>query len=443
MADMRFLLGHFFRRLPREGIKSLSVPLIAFVLVVLINLLGGVKAWLESEYEDTLDNYPIVVELSDLTGERTDGLHIEERYISLFTDPNAPLSLYNHTRDIILKRGLEINIPGHTAILTGITSIAADDALDDALGAAVTFYGGYDESVFNTKDTVCLISENLLPLVKNGVFGFTVTTKMPDETFWEKCPVYLADLLENPDILEVNGRYYLQVDYGLQTHHLIEVFPVWNEIVVEGESIITAVELTVAGTVSGVGDRMVYAPFWTASRIDELPTYSERLSIILADNRALSGFKQEATLNFPRVRPIFDSRPFAMTVYDSLFYETLEPLRQNIILIDVATPFIYVLSVCVGFIASILLTRRRRPEFAVMRSVGVHKRDIFLGILTEQILLSAAGAALGCALIAAAWGYISFTRPAVFLGCYILGAVFSAIKSAGTNVLKILQEREQ
>jgi len=215
--------------------------------------------------------------------------------------------------------------------------------------------------------------------------------------------------------------------------------------IVEGALVIIEKELTVIGTVAGAGYGMVYSPFWTinelASEIDDSFVYSELLNVTLNNNSEMSDFKTIAALTFPRTSPFRDSRPFAITVYDSEFYETLEPLRQNMIVVDIATPFIYILSIAIGFLTSVLLTRRRRAEFAIMRSIGVSKWVVFTSALLEQILLSIAGAALGFAFVAAAWGYASLTRPAIFLACYLLGAIFAAFGAAGTNVMKVLRDR--
>jgi hypothetical protein len=224
------------------------------------------------------------------------------------------------------------------------------------------------------------------------------------------------------------------------------VQPVFTYTIIEGETVTVEPLLTVVGTAPGLEPGVVYAPFWTVSRLagetDGLPAYTERLAVTLADNRRLSEFKQTAWRSFPRAGPVWDSRPFSMTIYDSAFYDILEPLRQNIILIDVATPFVYLVAVAVGFLVSFLLTRRRRAEFAIMRSVGIGKWNLFAGALMEQAVLCAAGAAAGMLVVWVFWGYGSVTRPAIYLGCYTVGAAFSAIKAAGTDVLKILREKE-
>jgi ABC-type antimicrobial peptide transport system permease subunit len=162
----------------------------------------------------------------------------------------------------------------------------------------------------------------------------------------------------------------------------------------------------------------------------------------LADNLELVDFKQTAVRTFKDVGTFFNVQVFSMTIYDSVFYEITEALMQTIFFIDIATPFIYFIAVCVGFIASFLLTRRRKGEFAMMRSVGVSKAGIFMGALFEQTMLCAVGVALGCFLFTLTWDYVFIERPLIFLGCYMLGAAVSAARAAGTDVLRLLRDKE-
>ena len=398
---MLFMLGHSIKRLSREGVKSLSVPLIAFVLVILINVLGGIRAWLITQFNDTMNNYPIVAVLSDLTATEIDGLFIEMHYINLFFDPDVPFSLKRFTGELMMKRTLEnLEISGKTGDVNvvGITNLKSDDLLNPEYGAKVTFYEGYDESIFLSNELVCVVSEDIYQFAEKGLLNVLFSLEMPDE-------------------------------------------------VIPGEIVTTEAKLTVIGTVYGAGHGIIYSPFWAVSEIAEelagVQPFAESLRVRLNNNRHLSEFKGNAAMSFSRARPIRDSRPHAMIVYDSEFYETLEPLRQNIIVVDVAIPFIYVLSIAVGFLTSVLLTRRRKAEFAIMRSVGINKWVVFMSALVEQALLSVAGAALGFAFVAVIWGYAIITRPAVFLACYLLGAVFAAAGAAGTNVMKVLRDRKE
>jgi len=279
--------------------------------------------------------------------------------------------------------------------------------------------------------------------VEDGMLTVTVTAQLPGVIVWDEFDYSIA----YPEGLVVmEGKFYQMVDMGNNEWMMVEVILIPNFVELEGEIITITPRLTVIGTVADAEPGTIYAPFWTVTAFAEettgRPMYTERLSVQIADNRRLSDFKRTAWRHFPRVGPIWDSRPFSMMIYDSVFYDTLEPLRQNIILVDVATPFVYAAAILVGLIASYLLTRRRKPEFATMRSLGVGRRSIFISALTEQAALCAAGTILGVLLVWGAWGYLSFIEPAIFLVCYTAGAAFSAVRAAGTDVLKILREKE-
>jgi hypothetical protein len=599
-----FLINHFIKRLTREGFKSFAVPLLAFALAVLINLLGGIKAWLEFEFNDMMDNYPIIAELSDHTGNITDGLFVEAKTIALFTEPDVFGSLVEYTGTMMMKRSLDmfdisdltekiehqdimfIGVSanrgsvmrfreGHGITAHPIRTILTPSAVRN--GASFDFFEGYSEiielpenliedsrvnvvdtsSFFNSLFRMCLVSEDLLEfaveddegnlflrffyqsemiinrtgLSQNAAvetqlqiigtltgFGESVILA-PYETVANLAMVsdgisqiitypigpledYFIDYLlrrrlqllyfitdneaekanesgvmvgitgfDAADLSPENGAVITFYDgYGE------DIFASDESVCLVGEDMLGRVEdgilrtgvrsrnpflpaeyytvaeaeLTVIGTVSGddayggLGGA-VFVPFLTANALgaasDGGSFYAERLYITVADNLELTPFKETASFSFARVRPIYDSRPFSLTVYDTDFYDTLEPLRLNIILVESATPFVYFIAVCVGFIASILMTRRRKPEFAIMRSVGVHRLKIFFAAVTEQAALCAVGAVLGGGLVYLLWDFYSIERTLLFTVCYLLGTVFSAVKAAGTNVLKILHER--
>ena len=276
--------------------------------------------------------------------------------------------------------------------LVGISALEAETSLEQTNGAGVVFYDGYDESIFSGSDYLCLVSEETLDKTKDG---------------------------------------FLYADVQSKTG-------------VRPEAVVT--EFIVAGIIKGAGREVVYIPFQTATelgfRSDGQPPYTERIHARIADNRDLDEFKEVAMRSFTEVGVFINMRTFALTIYDGEFYDTTEALLQTIFFIDIATPFVYFITICVGFVASFLLTRRRRAEFAVMRSVGVNRRNIFVGTLFEQTLLCAVGAAIGCFAFSLTWGYVFIQRPLVFLGCYVMGVVFSAAGAARTDVLRLLRDKE-
>jgi hypothetical protein len=443
---MLLMFRHSAKRLMREGAKSLSVPLIALVFVILINLLGGIRIWLETQYEDILDYFPIIAVVSDLTGENTDELNIGMRYIDLFLDPDVNFSLMEHTGDIAMMRTLDnAHIPGHTSEITliAITDTRADASLDPFYGSKITLFDGYDESIFLSSGLYALVSDDLYPLAINGKLDISISVQLPDE---------IVPTIDGVMYQMQGGEmiYFIlhEEKEGSRIWSWMELLSLeddWWYIREPGEIFTITENLTVIGTITGAEQGVVYSPFWRiselAEKLTEVPPFAESLSITLRNNRELDDFKDLAAMSFSRVNPISGTRPFAMTIMDLEFYETLEPLRQNIIVVDIATPFIYILSIAIGFLTSVLLTRRRKAEFAIMRSIGVSKWVVFTSALAEQSLLSVAGAALGFAFVSLVWDYASLTRPAIFLACYLIGAVFASIGAAGTNVMKVLRDR--
>jgi len=435
---MRFLLGYSYKRLLRERIKSITVPLIAFTLVILINSLGGIRMRLENEYEYMLDNFPVIAVLSNLSGDITDELHIDIQNIDFFTNPDNPLGLYRHVNDLTLRRSISAEIAASDADvdIVGITNFTSDDMLDPEVGTIVTFFDDHDENVLQSSDLVAIVSENLLEHVVAGELSMEIPLQLPGR-FRER---FVPEL--NPGIIVVDGRFYIE-DFMIEVSRATINF---EQVYVEGDTTTIAATLTVIGTVTDATHNMIYTPFWALSKhleeYADMSIYSELLRMTVAENRDLSTFKGAASLSFSRVRPIHDTRPFAMTVYDSVFYETAEPLLQNKMLVDVATPIMYGISILVGFLTSMLLTRQRKSEFATMRSVGVSRSGIATSALSEQLLLCLIGAALGFAIIGLTLQYLSITRPLIFIACYMLGAVFSVIRAVRSDVLSILRERE-
>jgi len=416
---MGFIFKTFLKRIPREGFRSLTVPALALVLVVLISVMSGIRIGLEVDLEYVIENFEVRVELSNPVTSETDYLNIENRFVRMFTDEDTSPYLSQFVGDVELKRSLnivgvdmveetvgvgqlertaerELIVPGQ---LVGITSKEAERRLSSLGGGFIDFFEGYDESIFRTGRSVAVASSNL--------FGAL-----------------------NP----ANPILSISVQSGaFDPQHPFAVYPAVNT------------ELVVVGISHGVGNDVI-APFWAVANLgtasDNFQTYSDIMFTFMADNRQIGEFGAAATGHFARAGDVGSTMPHALTVFDSVFNDVVHRLNQNIQLIDVATPFIYLILVLIGFIASFLLTRRRKPEFAIMRSIGVNRKDVFFGALMEQAVLCASGAILGLLLFWAVFGDIIWTVPLLFITCYVLGAVLSVQKTAGANVLKILSDKE-
>ena len=87
----------------------------------------------------------------------------------------------------------------------------------------------------------------------------------------------------------------------------------------------------------------------------------------------------------------------ALTVHDETFIKTAARLKENITLTQILMPFVVVIVGFLGFVASYLLLQSRRPEFAIMRSLGVSRRSCFGMLLIESAVLELSGSLAGVA----------------------------------------------
>ena len=455
---MRYLLHYSIKRFMRDGARSITVPLVALTLAVLLNSLTSIRLWIEVQYEDAMDNFPVYAELSDLSGDNTSDLRVGLQDIVRFTDSEATLSLYEYTDNLALRRTFEslLTADDREVTLLGITGIQSDEILHDGDVSTISYFDGYDESVFLSNKLVAVISEDLL----NNVQDNEIAIKIIVEGSYE----YVFDPELNPGVRVDGGRYILREYFVLgevledadslggrlaqrewYTERTLQRSQViYTNIYMDAENV--EVSIPVVGTVSGLATNIIYAPFWAVSTLSEeeigVPTYSEMLRLTVADNHELSAFKGTAFLTYASVGPIHDTRPFAITVFELEFYETLEPLRLNAIIMDMAMPIVYIISLIVGFQTSMLLTRQRMAEVALFRSIGASRFDLFMNSVFEQVILCAIGATLGTLGVALISGYLNFEHTAILLGTYALGATLSALKSTKSNVLSTLRDKE-
>ncbi|MCL2499662.1 MAG: ABC transporter permease [Defluviitaleaceae bacterium] len=405
---MKEILYTFLIRLPREGFRSLTVPALALVLVVLIGIMSGARIRMIDELDDVINNFPVRAELSDPITSEVDGIDIDIEYILLFTDESVPRSVAEYVKDVELNRRLEIveNLPLPVGEWVGITSVEADDRLNPMTGAYIDFFPGWDEGVFRTDEAVAVVSAAL--------YG-TLEANHPMITLSLENIVYKETVKDGELITEVDGIFETDVD------------------------------LRVVGIVHNAGS-LIISPFWTVNAVAAeiyLPEYSNRMNALMYDNGKIGELASAAVRVFARPGDVNTTLSFSLTIFDGIYNNVIRKLKQNIQLIDVATPFIYAISVLIGFIASYLLTRNRKPEFAVMRSIGVNKRDVFTGALGEQAVLCIPGAVTGFILVSVFFRQVLWVPPVLFTFCYVLGSVFAAAQAAGTNVLKILRENNE
>jgi len=401
-----------FRHMRRAYLVSAALLALAFVITFLIGILDDSLKYQKFLLEYISVNMPVHVIISDNAIGRTDDLLLSEEYIGTFTDPLY--AIYSYIKDVQMKRTMimisvenilypfittEKDLPIESYFV-GITAVEADLRLLTENGVSIQFAYGYDASVFAENLNVCIVGETLLAQTGKAI-GDEIEIKVisKESVFSESTP--------EPVILK----------------------------------------LKIVGCLYGDGTNRIYAPFDivtdAAFKSDGSPVITESLSATISDNTKIAEFKKAAQKYYTIKGMEGPQYVYALTVHDDTYNKTIAVGERNIHIHQITLVIVLVLSSLIGFAACLLLTQRRRQEFAVMRSLGTKKRHIFITVLLEQSLLSVAGAVFAVVIylyINKDWIELVFVL--IFLASFIFGVAIALWRVLSLQVMRIMLIKE-
>ncbi|HOZ37870.1 MAG TPA: hypothetical protein PLH64_03885 [Anaerolineaceae bacterium] len=141
---------------------------------------------------------------------------------------------------------------------------------------------------------------------------------------------------------------------------------------------------------------------------------------------------------------IIRSNRLAVVIEDKALADGLLSIRQHLSFLGLIIPIMLLLSGLIGFILSYLLTRNRLPEFAVMRSLGSKKTQVYLAFFLEQFFLLLIGFLPVVVVLLARpdWLPAVGRNLVLFLAMYTLGIVIAIALMGRSKVLDILFTKE-
>jgi ABC-type antimicrobial peptide transport system permease subunit len=136
---------------------------------------------------------------------------------------------------------------------------------------------------------------------------------------------------------------------------------------------------------------------------------------------------------------------FSFVIPKGNLEEAIDPIKADIKKLQILEPFIFVFSIAIGFIISMLSIKNRKAEFAVMRSMGASGGYVFYISFIEQAVLCIMGASIGTLISWFSYSQLSdqqLNKIAIFVVCYLLGTIIEAICIASIKVMKIMKANE-
>lgn len=393
-----------FRRRP---IPALAVILFA---VVISFALGGLQRSNDEErasYEAAYEMIPITFTVTNFRGQESTMVQGWIADIFIGTGVMEPtLDEFVDELRVELTHDIDGAYAGYE--LSGITSAVTAPLLDSACGGKVTWFDGYDESIFKRTfeedDLLCVVSQSLYETLESG-------------------------------------KKEIRLEFNAGS---------WNSLT--GYDTVSR-KLTIVGTYASVKpEYTIYCPYGVVRRLKaelgDSSTYVTGVTGILKDNRRLEEFRTAAANWFGEINPEGEETPwgkygyeyylYALDINDNVLQRVTRNYQISMVINRLSFALVFAFCTAAGFLIGFLLIRSRKREIGLMRTVGSSNVQIWLGYSIEQLLCAAAGIVIGGALM----GFNAPKQLALFALVYFIGLSAAMIVFLNRNLLFSMKEEE-
>lgn len=394
-----------FTRFRRRPVFVCCSVLTSAVFCILLCILSAYTDKQQKEWEQVRDNFPIECVVSNVQGTQTTGLRIPNTYINYLTEETSPL--FPYVKDIFFTKELmyqqktnieneEESLQQEWLTLEGITEFECVDVLSPKLGGVIAFYHWYQEDFLSEQNAVCLISSKMAQTVPMNKDGRRV-----------------LELLVYDPFLKTKGQITLNVAGEYASEDLTIYIP-WDycyKLMLEMNGIVSCDSIR----------------FWVKEnqKLPELIAAAEEVFVSV-----------DSSLKTP-------SYQFALTIHDERYQKTLSALKQNIEQLKHLIPLLLAVALGIGGLISFLGVRHEKKSFALMRSLGVTGKEVFLFAIAEEMLAGGSGGLLGMLLyliFAPSARQLPLGILALYLFCYLFGCCCAVCHTAKTSPGVLLKE---
>jgi len=182
--------------------------------------------------------------------------------------------------------------------------------------------------------------------------------------------------------------------------------------------------------------------------ITPLPHLQEHVGESLRYDRAEfelnPAFNRELDVFREKVNELAENNdpPFVFVLRDHILREVVEPLEQNIAMMEALYPIILGLSGVIAIGLTILLLLPMMKDAAIMRATGMTKLQVTFVLGVEQKILCVMGLVLGLIVSFIAFGWVNLLGAALYLGGCVLAGIILSIVLANKKPLELLQVKE-
>ena len=407
------MIKKIFKRFTRAPVRAVAVLLFAAVISMIICALHASNEAELRNYEEVWQSVPITVTVTDPKGVNDGDLLIKSWVVDLFereepikiydasnygkyddnpyeffrTEPYVELSLSEYVKDIQVHAKLPIStINGKnytsasgTTMLYGITSIPCDKQLLPEYGCEITWFDGYDESIFSGDELFCIVPEGMIENYDNN----------------GNVELYLKGQSQKPVVrVDENGEIFVDMP---KTEYTCTLKIVGTYTEGDGKSIYCPSDI-IKQAYDGL-EKTIIAQSLSATLKDNkrLDEFREKMSICFLEpdpNAKRTSWNVKIDIGLP-MRISEKSYPYALDIDDNNLFDLAAILEDSIKFNRTVTVFVVILSVISGFLVGFLMVRRRKRDIMLMRMIGESNARVYAGFALEQMICIILGIAVG------------------------------------------------
>ena len=447
------------KHLKRAPVRAVAVLLFATMITMIICTLQASNEAEVQHYEEAYQSVPVTVTVTAPSGSDPTRYYIRRWVLDIFTDeepvkfydvsfakdfyeaaeqmpeqPTAVLSLSEYVKGIQMKLSQHITTingtsydRGSWAYLIGMTSLSCEEQLLPEYGCEITWYEGYDESIFDGDEPVCLIPES------------KATKRFYDNGNGEIDLYFVGYGGETVPRLDENGEQVI-----------INGYPMFDLVKTEYNC-----SLKIAGTYTAGDEKSIYCSIPILKQVcNELNMEPnvDGISATLADNRRLAEFKEKARACFLEPSPATEQirwgffanneynefYDYVLDINDDNLFDLSAILEDSIKFNRTVTLIVVALSAVAGFLVGFLMIRRRKRDILLMRMVGESNARVYVGFALEQMICIVLGIALG----GAYYSWHPVDKLALFAIVYFVALTLALVIFMSKKLIRNIKEDE-
>ena len=397
-----------FLNIKRRRRKSALIVLICILIVFFVS--GYIDSIDKSERQlaDLPRAVPVSARISSTDGSKVAGLVISPTTVD-------KIEASGLVKDLLYTAPLAANLaqmPDEQKDIT-ICCVNKAQAIPGYFDRTITMLSGYEQSVLQGQDAVCVA----------------------DEDFLENHGLSVGDTVQ----LAVYALKYNSDNWAFSFEPL------------GVQDILIAGSMTFAATARDTDINLVCPVGWSRelnNKADER-FFLDSVFFNVADPLALNEFK--AAMNKFYLISVVPTADYSLSgsvlsVRDETFITTASSLMNNISTLYTFAPIVFLLIALVGYVISYLMMQSRRSDIAVMRYTGTSRRACVAVMLIEFTVLGLLGSLFGLGISALILGFADISTALIamlFFLSFIFGIIVAAVQISGVNLMTGFKKTEE